>query len=131
MAMTMPVKAVSRAAEAVMNGAAMTSPVRARDRLGAGAARPRRHQSHGDSADRCTPHQCQHDTARAFHGRWLLGRWLLDRLRSIRTILIKSDKANAVISRRTCAMSSFAAGAAETVAGRAETATRHAAGGGL
>ena len=126
MAMTMPVKAVSRAAEAVMNGAAMTSPVRARDRRGAGAARPRRHQSHGDSADRCAPHQCQHDTARAFHGRWLL-----DRLRSIRTILIKSDKANAVISRHTCAMSSFAAGAAETVAGRAETATRHAAGGGL
>jgi hypothetical protein len=57
-----------RAAEAAMDRAAIGFAAHPRYHLLAGTAAAPRHKSHRHGADRRAPHQCQHNTARAFHG---------------------------------------------------------------
>ena len=57
------------AAKAAIGRTAVRAAIQAGHRDIAGAAGvPARHQTHRDGADRRTSHQCQYDTARAFHG---------------------------------------------------------------
>jgi hypothetical protein len=67
-AVAMTVEAMDGAAESSMDRAAMEPTVGTGYRFLAGAAAASWRKSHRHGADRSTPHQCQHDAARAFHG---------------------------------------------------------------
>ena len=67
-AVAVTMQPVRRAAEAAIGRAAVRPAVRTKDRRAPRPAILPRHQAHRHRADRCTSHQCQHHTTRAFHG---------------------------------------------------------------
>jgi hypothetical protein len=68
MRVAMTMEAMDGAAEPAMDRAAMEPTVGTRHRFLAGAAAAPWRKSHRHGADRRSPHQSQHDAARAFHG---------------------------------------------------------------
>ena len=67
MAMTAAMEAVRGATEAAIDRAAIGTAVRTWHSLQSGATATSRRKAHRYGADGRRTHQCQHDTARAFH----------------------------------------------------------------